>query len=59
MAYNKNMEVDHLSFGATNHIKAAFFYRVLGAGDFINGLSGNGLSKKYDFQEIKIAKAAL
>jgi hypothetical protein len=57
--YKNKKQITGLSFGATNHIKAAYVYKVLEAEDFNNGVSGNGISRLYRLEDIVTAKAAL
>lgn len=58
-AYKDANRIAYLGIRATDYVRAGFLYKILNAEDFNNGVSGNGESKIYNYEEILKAKAAL
>ena len=59
IAFNDAISIARLEFGATNYVRSSYLYKILNAEDCNNGVSGNGESKFYTYEDILEAKAAL
>ncbi|RLJ75140.1 hypothetical protein [Pedobacter alluvionis] len=59
IAFKNDTPIARLRFGATNYAMSSYLYKVLNAEDYNNGMSGNGKSRIYNYENILNAKAAI
>ncbi|NII83202.1 hypothetical protein [Pedobacter sp. SG908] len=59
IVFKNDTPIARLAFGATNYVMSSYLYKILNAEDYNNGVSGNGKSRIYNYENILNAKAAI